>query len=86
MNEQDLADVLDEALRVPYVMDVQSLPDEKGQWVCHLRYEELPGCSAMSPDPLRALDELEAKRVAWITAEISAGRTVQPPRAALGRY
>jgi hypothetical protein len=73
-------DRLDEALAIPYVMDVSTCPGPGGQWVCRLEYVELDGCVAEARDALDALDQLERMRERWLR---DSGRPVPRPREAL---
>jgi predicted RNase H-like HicB family nuclease len=58
---------LETYLAVPYVLDARSIQGADGAWLCELEYEELPNCVAQARSPLDALDELERKRIAYLT-------------------
>lgn len=74
---------LDELLAVPYVMDVQAVRREDGEWVCRVRYDELPGCVAEGRTPFDALTRLERLRVELLTEMHRNGVAAPAPRAPL---
>ncbi|GAY09458.1 type II toxin-antitoxin system HicB family antitoxin [Pseudonocardia sp. N23] len=74
---------LDELLAVPYVMDVQAVQRDDGDWVCRVSYDELPGCVAEGRTPFDALTRLERRRVEILTDLHRAGTPPPPPRAPL---
>lgn len=67
-------------LAIPYVIDVTATRGTDGQWTCTLEHEELPGCTASARSPLEALDALDQRRVAWITARFESGEPIPVPR------
>ena len=75
----------EEHLSVPYVMVLESVPTEGGDWLRQASYPELPGCVAQAPTPLEAIDRLEEQRVRWILDRLDAGQPVPVPRPPLHR-
>jgi predicted RNase H-like HicB family nuclease len=74
---------LDELLAIPYVLDVQAVPGDDGEWMCRVSYDELPGCVAEGRTPFDALTRLERLRVAIVTELHEQGKPVPAPRAPL---
>ncbi len=74
---------LDEALAIPFVMDVSSCPDDQGVWVCRLEYIEIPGCVAMARNALDAFEDLERRRESYLSERVLRGEDVPHPRPAL---
>ncbi|AEA26089.1 type II toxin-antitoxin system HicB family antitoxin [Pseudonocardia benzenivorans] len=74
---------LAELLAVPYVMDVQAVRRDDGEWVCRVSYDELPGCVAEGRTPYEALTRLERRRVEILTELHRAGAVPSAPRAPL---
>lgn len=71
---------LEQLLAVPYVLSCAAIEAPDGDWVCHLSYDELPGCEVTDPDPYAALDRIDALRVEIITEMIATDREVPLPR------
>jgi hypothetical protein len=67
-------------LDVPYVLTVETVCGPDGEWLCQLRFEELPGCMAAAPNPFDALDLLERERERCIASLLAAGKPVPVPR------
>jgi predicted RNase H-like HicB family nuclease len=74
---------LEELLAIPYVLDVQAVQCEDGEWMCRVGYDELPGCVAEGRTPFEALTRLERLRVAIVTELYERGGPVPAPRAPL---
>ena len=72
--------VLEDYLAIPYILDTRAVCGADGVWVCQLTYEELPDCVAEARSPLAALDELEQKRIAYITERFRQGKAIPVPR------
>lgn len=72
--------LLDDYLAVPYILDARAVRGADGTWVCQLAYVELPDCVAEASSPLAALDELEQRRVTYITERFQQGREIPVPR------
>jgi predicted RNase H-like HicB family nuclease len=70
-------------LRVPYLLRSSTVRSGDGQWLRHVEYPELPGCSASAPDLLDALDELDRRRVHVILDLLADGGRPPLPRAPL---
>jgi len=79
----DVGAGLEELLAVPYVMDVQAVRRDDGEWVCRVAYDELPGCVAEGRTPFDALTRLERLRVELLTEMHGAGVVPPAPRAPL---
>jgi predicted RNase H-like HicB family nuclease len=71
---------LDDLLSVPYVLDARAVQGSDGNWVCELEYEEIPNCVSRARSPLEALDELEQKRVDYLTERFENGLPTPIPR------
>lgn len=71
---------LEQALRIPYELDISTRIGGDGHWVCRLEYPELNGCYAENRCVLTALDEVEAKRKAYLEAALLSPSGLQPPR------
>lgn len=71
---------LDDYLAIPYILDTRAVRGADGTWVCQLAYEELPECVAEARSPLAALDELEEKRITYITERYRQGLAIPVPR------
>jgi hypothetical protein len=74
---------LDAYLAVPYVLDARAIQGDDGGWLCELEYEELPNGVARARSPLDALDELERKRIEYLTDCFEKGIETPTPRVAL---
>ncbi|RTL63676.1 MAG: hypothetical protein EKK42_27810 [Pseudonocardiaceae bacterium] len=74
---------LEDLLAVPYVMDVQAVRRDDGEWVCRVGYDELPGCVAEGRTPFDALTKLELLRVEILTRLHDEGSAPPAPRAPL---
>jgi predicted RNase H-like HicB family nuclease len=70
-----------EFLRVPYLLRSTSVRAEDGQWLRHVEYPELPGCSATGAGLTDAMDELDRRRVHLILDLLNEGRRPPLPRA-----
>jgi hypothetical protein len=68
-----------EYLAIPYLLEMESVQDDKGEWRRRAAYPEL-GVSAEADSPLEALDLLEEARVAEIQARLERGERVPVPR------
>jgi len=71
---------LEDYLAVPFILDARAARRSDGTWVCRLAYEELPECVAEARSPLAALDELEQKRIMYITERFRQGLKIPVPR------
>jgi predicted RNase H-like HicB family nuclease len=54
---------LAEYLRIPYVLESESIEVAAGTWVRRVAYPEFPGCWAEAEGLEEALDQLERRRV-----------------------
>ena len=70
---------LEEYLAVPYVLAVETVVGEDGQWTRHASYPEL-GLIASATTPLLAIELLERQRVHLIRQMVANGEPVPTPR------
>jgi predicted RNase H-like HicB family nuclease len=73
-------ETLEQYLAVPYVLSVGAVEGPDGDWLCHVEYEELPGCAAEAESPFDALDELDRLRVRFIVEHMEQGLAIPVPR------
>lgn len=69
-----------EILSTPYIFEIESVPNENGDWECVAAYAELPDCEIVDSKPLPAIDRLEEKRLMTIFTMIEQGQAVPVPR------
>jgi predicted RNase H-like HicB family nuclease len=70
----------EEYLAIPYVLVMESVEKEDGDWIRRAEYPELPGCVAEAFSPLDAIDQLEEKRVRFIMERLERGEPIPVPR------
>jgi hypothetical protein len=71
---------LDDYLRVPYRLLVESFEGPDGDWHRRASYPELPGCFVEGDEVVRIIDEVDALRVRMITRMVADGERVPVPR------
>ena len=71
---------ISQILSTPYVLEVESVENANGEWVCLATYSELPNCIVQDVSPLIAIDKLEEKRLMCIFSLIEQGEEVPVPR------
>lgn len=67
-------------LYVPYTLMVWSTIGPDGEWVRHVEYPELPGCSVELENPIEALHRLDEMRVEYVLSRLANGESVPVPR------
>jgi|SRR5581483_7104302 len=70
----------EEHLAVPYVMVMESIQGDDGNWLRQASYPELPGVMAQASSPIEAIEKLEEQRVRYILDNLEAGRPIPVPR------
>jgi len=82
---------LDHYETVPYLLVIESV-ERDGEWLRRAEYPELPGCVALAPSALEALDLLERERARVLRRLRDRGEAIPvprppllPPRPALAR-
>jgi len=71
---------LDYYLAVPYVLAMESVEHEDGDWYRRAEYPELPNCSAEAYSAVEAIEKLEEQRVRCIQGLLERGEPVPVPR------
>lgn len=71
---------ISEILSTPYVLEIQSIENASGEWICYAAYSELPNCSVEHKSALKAIDKLEELRLTIIFKLIEDGQEVPVPR------
>lgn len=71
---------LAEYMAIPYMAVVYSVERPDGTWVRRAEYPELPNCVAEAPDVLTAIDELEEKRIRYLSDAYRRGEEIPIPR------
>jgi len=74
------ADELRAHLDVPYIIIMESIEKEDGDWVRRATYPELPDCVVEAATPIEAVERLEELRVRSIRELLEEGRPVPTPR------
>jgi predicted RNase H-like HicB family nuclease len=75
-----MAEDLDYYLAVPYVLAMESVEHDDGDWYRRAEYPELPGCSAEAYSAVEAIEKLEEARVRCIRQLLERGEKVPVPR------
>lgn len=75
--------ILEEYLRIPYVVTLEAVRGPNGEWIRRADHPELPGCFVDAFSPVEAMAKLEDVRVRYITERLSKGEPVPAPRAPL---
>lgn len=70
-------------LRVPYLLEAETVELPDGRWVRRVCYPELSGCVAEAAVVEDALSQLERKRIEIIVRMVRDGRAPTAPRPAL---
>ncbi len=71
---------LDYYLAVPYVLMIESVERDDGEWVRRAEYPELPGCVVEAYSAVEALDKLEEERTRIIRELWRRGAAIPVPR------
>ena len=71
---------LREYLAVPYVLAIESVRHDDGEWVRRAEYPELPGCAVEAHSAVEAIAKLEEERVRYIRERLARGEPVPVPR------
>ncbi|MGD9960788.1 hypothetical protein [Nocardioides sp.] len=75
---------LDEYLRVPYLLEAESVESAPDVWIRRASYPELPGCEVEGDSIVDVLDDLERLKIKTIMAMLETGQVPPVPRALLG--
>lgn len=67
-------------MAVPYIAVFYSVERPDGTWVRRAEYPELPDCYAEAGDVLLAMDELEEKRIKYLSEAFQRGEEIPVPR------
>jgi len=67
---------IEEYLKLPYTREL--VPEPEGGWF--IRIKELPGCMSQGDTQIEALSMIEDAMAGWISAELSAGKSIPIPR------
>lgn len=65
---------------IPYVLIMESVPREDGEWVRRASYPELPDCTVEAESAVEAVASLERLRGQRIQELIDSGKPVPVPR------
>ncbi len=71
---------LDEYLAVPYVLTMESVCRDDGEWVRRAAYPELPNCVAEAESPIDAIEQLDELRRNRIADMMERGERIPVPR------
>ncbi len=71
---------LQDYLRVPYLLEAQSVETSQGEWVIRIRHPELPGCGAESSSLEEGLRLLDRQRIRTIIRLLESGEPPPVPR------
>jgi predicted RNase H-like HicB family nuclease len=75
-----MAHDLDYYLAVPYMLAVESIEKEDGDWVRRAEYPELPDCYAEAFAAVDAIEKLEERRVQVLKEMLERGEEIPVPR------
>jgi hypothetical protein len=67
-------------LRVPYVLEAESIESSPGVWVSRVSYPELPNCVEQAATIEVAIDKLERRRIQIIIGMLRSGTPPSVPR------
>jgi predicted RNase H-like HicB family nuclease len=67
-------------LRVPYVLEAESIEAAPGSWVSRVSYPELPSCVEQAATIEEAIDRLERRRIQVIVQLLRSGTPPRIPR------
>jgi len=67
-------------LRVPYVLEAESIESPPGIWVSHVSYPELPNCVERAATIEEAIDKLERRRIQIVVGMLRGGTPPRIPR------
>jgi predicted RNase H-like HicB family nuclease len=70
----------DEYLAIPYVLVVESIEQEDGDWRRQASYPELPDAVAVADSPIDAMEEVDRKREKIILERLAEGEEIPVPR------
>jgi predicted RNase H-like HicB family nuclease len=71
---------LDYYLAIPYLLVLESVEHEDGEWLRRAEYPELPGCVAEAYSAVEAVDRLEEERIRLIHDLWEQGAPIPAPR------
>lgn len=74
---------LTEYLAIPYIVAVESVPGQDGNFMCRVEHPELPDCSAEATSIFDALDRLDQRKQSYIQTCLQRGDHVPVPRSPL---
>ena len=67
-------------LRVPYILEAESIEAAPGSWVSRVSYPELPNCVEQAATIEDAIDRLERRRIQTIVHMLRSGTPPRIPR------
>jgi hypothetical protein len=67
-------------LRVPYILEAESIEAASGSWVSRVSYRELPDCVEQASTIEDAIDKLEHRRIQIIVQMLRSGTAPRIPR------
>jgi predicted RNase H-like HicB family nuclease len=67
-------------LRVPYILEAESIEAAPGSWVSRVSYPELPNCVEQAATIEDAIDRLERRRILMIVQMLRSGTPPRIPR------
>jgi len=67
-------------LRVPYILEAESIEAAPGSWVSRVSYPELPDCIEQAATIEDAIDRLERRRIETIVEMLRSGTPPRIPR------
>lgn len=80
------ANDLEYYLAVPYLLVLESVRHDDGEWVRRAEYPELPGCVAEAHSAVEALERLDEERARMITQLWTRRESIPVPRPPLSSY
>jgi hypothetical protein len=76
----DVSVKLIDYLRVPYILEAESIDAAPGSWVSRVSYPELPNCVEQAATIEDAIDRLERRRIQTIVQMLRSGTAPRIPR------
>jgi hypothetical protein len=70
---------IDDALCIPYLLVVESVEDEHGEWTRRVGYPELGGCAVEDVNLADAVEELERTKVRILVEMLRSNATIPVP-------
>jgi hypothetical protein len=67
-------------LRVPYILEAESIEAAPGSWVSRVSYPELPSCVEQAATIEDAIDRVERRRIQTIVQMLRSGMPPRIPR------